>query len=161
MANVTQADAETEADGEVVALHVSPARGIDMRQVDRVQAQTGHGIAGDRYCNSKHRHITVQAIEDLDAAARDLGSPVAPGATRRNITTQGVTIPTKPGDRLRIGQLDLEVVRIAAPCKLLDDWIAPGARTALRRRGGSVVRVLGGGFVEIGDPVFVTQRDNG
>jgi len=147
-------EAET---GEVVALHISPARGIDMRPVERVEAEGGHGIAGDRYCNSKHRHITVQAIEDLEAAAADLGAPVPPAATRRNITTRGVKIPVKPGDRLTIGGLELEVVRIAAPCKLLDDWIAPGARTALRRRGGSVVRVLDGGTVEIGDPVRVSR----
>lgn len=128
-----------------------------MRPVDRVEAESGHGLAGDRYCNSRHRHVTVQAIEDLDAAASDLGVPVPPESTRRNITTRGVVIPTRPGDRLTIGDLDLEVVRIAAPCKLLDDWIAPGARTALRRRGGSVVRVLGGGAVEIGDPVRISR----
>lgn len=151
----------TSSDGEVIALHISPARGIDMRAVDRVVAETGHGIAGDRYCNSRHRHITVQAIEDLDAAAADLGAPVPPGSTRRNITTRGVAIPNRPGDRLTVGALELEVVRIAAPCKLLDDWIAPGARTALRRRGGSVVRVLNGGVVEIGDPVCVSIRENG
>ena len=149
------ANVNTGPQGRVIALHVSPARGIDMRPIERAEIETGHGIAGDRYCNSRHRHITVQAIEDLEAAGEDLGVPVLPSATRRNITTQDVVIPNRPGDRLRIGEVELEVVRIAAPCKLLDDWIAPGARTALRRRGGSVVRVLGGGTVEIGDPVHV------
>ena len=145
----------TPPSGTVIAIHISPARGIDMRPVERAEVETGHGIHGDRYCNSRHRHITVQAIEDLEAAASDLGVPIPASSTRRNITTQGFSIPTRPGDRLSIGQLQLEVVRIAAPCKLLDDWIAPGARTALRRRGGSVVRVLSGGVIEIGDPVSV------
>ena len=47
----------------------------------------------------------------------------------------------------------LEVVRVAAPCKLLDDTIGRGAQEALRRRGGSVCRVLEGGEIAVGDPV--------
>ena len=45
----------------------------------------------------------------------------------------------------------LEVVRVAAPCKLLDDTIGRGAQGALRRRAGSVCRVLEGGTVSVGD----------
>ena len=47
----------------------------------------------------------------------------------------------------------LEVVRVAAPCKLLDDTIGRGAQEALRHRGGSVFRVLEGGPVSVGDEV--------
>src|ERR687892_628300 len=61
--------------------------------------------------------------------------------------------PTTPGERLRIGDVDLEVVRVAAPCKLLDDVIGSGARTALRGRAGSVCRALSSGNIAVGDPV--------
>jgi MOSC domain-containing protein YiiM len=47
----------------------------------------------------------------------------------------------------------LEVVRVAAPCKLLDDTIGPGAQEALRRRAGSVCRVVEGGEIAVGDAV--------
>ena len=65
--------------------------------------------------------------------------------------------PPKPGSRIRIGEVELEVVRVAAPCRILDDGIAPGAAAALRRRGGSICRVLGGGSIRVGDPVEVTD----
>jgi MOSC domain-containing protein YiiM len=42
---------------------------------------------------------------------------------------------------------------VAAPCKLLDDTIGPGAQEALRRRAGSVCRVLASGTVRVGDAV--------
>lgn len=45
------------------------------------------------------------------------------------------------------------MVRVAAPCKLLDDTIGPDAQVALRRRGGSICRVLEGGEIAPGDPV--------
>jgi len=40
---------------------------------------------------------------------------------------------------LVIGDVELEVVRVAAPCRLLDDGIGPGAAVALRRRAGRCV----------------------
>ena len=51
--------------------------------------------------------------------------------------------------------VELEVVRIAAPCKLLDDVIGAGAKTALRHRAGSVCRLLTTGTISIGAQVEV------
>ena len=47
----------------------------------------------------------------------------------------------------------LEVVRDAAPCKMLDMEIGDGARTAMRRRAGVICRVIAGGSLLIGDVV--------
>ena len=85
--------------------------------------------------------------------APDLGVPIPPESTRRNITVTGTTVPSRPGERLEIGHAVLEVVRIAAPCRLLDDEIGDGARVALRRRAGSILRVIGPGPLAIGDAV--------
>src|SRR5919106_420578 len=97
----------------------------------------------------------VQSQTALDAATQDLGTPVEPRGTRRNITISHGDVPTTPGERLRIGDVDLEVVRVAAPCKLLDDAIGTGARTALRRRRGSGFRAHSSGSIAVGDPVRI------
>jgi MOSC domain-containing protein YiiM len=142
----------------VTAIHIAPASRLPMRAVESVQIEAGLGIVGDRYHGTKHRHVTVQSQTALDAATQDLGSPVDPGGTRRNITISHGDVPTTPGERLRIGDVDLEVVRVAAPCKLLDDVIGTGARTALRRRAGSVCRALSSGSIAVGDPVRLALR---
>ncbi len=139
----------------VVALHIAPATRLPMKSVTEVQAEEGKGLVGDRYHGTKHRHVTVQSAEALAVAGEVHGHEIAPGQTRRNITVSSGEIPAKPGDRLRVGSVELEVVRIAAPCKLLDDVIGDGARHALRRRAGSVCRVLSSGTISIGDPVVV------
>jgi hypothetical protein len=136
----------------VTAVHIAPASRLPMRAVESVQVEAGRGIVGDRYHGTKHRHVTVQSQTALDAATEDLGTPVEPGGTRRNITISHGDVPTTPGERLRIGDVDLEVVRVAAPCKLLDDVIGTGARNALRRRAGSVCRALSSGTIAVGDP---------
>lgn len=124
-----------------------------MRSVTSAQAEVGAGLIGDRYHGSKHRHVSIQSREDLAEAAHAFGAPIAEDLTRRNITVSGIVIPTKPGERLTIGDVELEVVRIAAPCKLLDDDIGVGAKTALRRRAGTIFRILSSGDLAVGDEV--------
>jgi MOSC domain-containing protein YiiM len=69
------------------------------------------------------------------------------------VTLSHGEVPRTPGARLRIGNVLLEVVRVAAPCKLLDDTLGRGAQEALRGRGGSIFRVLEGGEITVGDAV--------
>lgn len=137
----------------VSALRVAPGRRLPMKAVEEVVIETGRGIVGDRYHGSRHRQVSVQSAEGLEAAAADLGVPVLPEGTRRNVTIDHGDVPPRPGSRLLLGVVELEVVRVAAPCRILDDEIGPGAAAALRRRAGSICRVLTGGTLRVGDPV--------
>jgi MOSC domain-containing protein YiiM len=140
----------------VVAIHIAPASRLPMKSVRTVTAEAGKGLVGDRYHGTRHRHVTVQSQADLDEAAAALGAPIEPAGTRRNITISHGEVPTTPGARIRIGDVELEVVRRAAPCKLLDDSIGPGAKDALVRRAGSVFRALTSGDITVGAPVDLT-----
>jgi len=124
-----------------------------MKSVDRVVAEAGRGLVGDRYFGTKHRHVSVQSATSLAEASRAYGAPIDPAGTRRNVTVSAGDVPRTPGERMRIGEVLLEVVRVAAPCKLLDDTLGRGAQSALRGRGGSIFRVLEGGELRVGDPV--------
>jgi MOSC domain-containing protein YiiM len=137
----------------VVSIHVAPGRRLPMRSVASVEAETGRGLVGDRYHGSKHRHVSVQARDELDEAQVAHGSDIPDEGPRRNSTISHGPVPARPGERLRIGPVLLEVVRIAAPCKLLDDNLGPGAQGALRRRAGTIFRVLEGGTIAVGDAV--------
>lgn len=137
----------------VTAIHIAPASRLPVRSVASVVAEAGKGLVGDRYHGTRHRHVTIQSQEALDAAAADAGAPIDPAGTRRNVTISHGEVPTTPGARVRIGDVELEVVRRAAPCKLLDDVIGEPARKALVRRAGSVFRVLTSGTIAVGSPV--------
>ncbi|MDO9495714.1 MAG: MOSC domain-containing protein [Nocardioides sp.] len=137
----------------VAAIHVAKGRRLPTRSVERVEIVGARGIVGDRYEGSKHRQVSIQSLDALREAEAVFGSPIDPGLTRRNITISSGVVPRDPGSLIRISDVLLEVVRVAAPCKLLDDTIGPDAQVALRRRGGSICRVLEGGTVALGDPV--------
>jgi MOSC domain-containing protein YiiM len=138
----------------VVAIHVAKATRLPMQSKERVEVEAGKGILGDRHHGTRHRHVTVQSRESLDDAATVFGHEIPSHLTRRNITVSHGTVPREPGARLRIGSVLLEAVRVAAPCKLLDDTIGAGAQEALRRRAGTVFRVLEGGPIAVGDDVL-------
>lgn len=141
----------------VQSIHVAAGRRLPTKAVGEVYAEAGKGLVGDRYHGSRHRHVTIQSAERLAEAAADLGRPVEPGRTRRNVTLSSGDVPTTPGTRLRVGAALVEVVRVAAPCRLLDDELGPGAAAALRRRAGTVFRVLESGTIRVGDAVHVVD----
>jgi MOSC domain-containing protein YiiM len=138
-------------DPTVHAIHIAKASRLPMRATESVRAEAGKGLVGDRYHGTRHRHVTVQSLEELAEAERRHGHPIDPGLTRRNVTLSAGKLPRRPGHRLRIGELELEVVRDAAPCKLLEDLLGRDARLALSRRAGVVCRILSDGELRLGD----------
>ena len=77
--------------------------------------------------------------------------------TRRNVTVSHGDLPRTPGARLRLGDVELEVVRDCAPCKLLEDDLGRNAKLALHKRAGVVCRVLDGGEVTLGDSLLALE----
>lgn len=129
---------------------------MEMKALEVVEIETGHGITGDRYENSRHRHVTVQSLEEIALAEAELGESIDASGTRRNITIDEGLLDRTPGTRVAFTSADgqtveLEVVRDAAPCKLLEDNLGRGAKLALHRRAGVVYRTIHGGRIALGD----------
>jgi MOSC domain-containing protein YiiM len=140
----------------VAAIHVARASGLPMEPRQRVEVVTDHGLEGDRKARRGSRgQVTLVSADELEEVAGELGLPIAPGATRRNVTVSGLVPPRRPGARLRLGPLVLEVTGPAEPCRLMDELIGPGAARALRGRAGVRSRVLVGGALAVGDAVAV------
>ncbi|MDT7741576.1 MAG: hypothetical protein QOE59_654 [Actinomycetota bacterium] len=137
----------------VAALHVAPERKAPMVAVDRLEVEAGRGVVGDRYFGTRHRHVSVQSLEELAEAAAAWGAPVPASTTRRTVTLDHGRVPTTPGARLVIGNVELEVVRRAAPCRVMETSVGPGAARAMHDRGGAICRVLTSGRIAVGEPV--------
>jgi MOSC domain-containing protein YiiM len=139
--------------GRVVAIHVAAAEGAAMEAVPSAECRADFGIVGDRYARPGSKgQVTLVAAEQIADAARSLGRPIETGATRRNVTIEGVALP-EPGATLELGSVLLEVTGPADPCGLMDRCIAEGAREALAGRAGVRARVLRGGTLRVDDAV--------
>jgi len=135
-----------------------------MREVAEVRAVPGKGLEGDRYFNSAgtftgdHRRdseVTLIAVEDLSAMARETNVSLQPGDARRNVVTEGVDLRTLVGREFRLGLVRLRGVRLSEPCrhlaKLTDDRVLRG----LVHRSGLQAAILDEGMLRVGDPVVV------
>ncbi len=139
----------------VVGLQIALAARMDMRSAASVEIRDGPGITGDRYENARHRQVTVQSLEEIALAEEEIGRPLEAIHTRRNITIDSGLLDRTAGSRLMIGEVELEVVRDAAPCKLLEDNLGRDAKLALHKRAGVVYRTIVGGTIALGDPVVI------
>ena len=137
----------------VIGIQLGLATKLPMRAVAEAEIETQAGLVGDRYHGSKHRQLSVQSLEELSDAEEAFGAPIDPLLTRRNVTISHGRVPRTPGHTWTVGDVELEVVRDAAPCKMLDMEIGDGARTAMRRRAGVICRVIAGAPLRLGDPV--------
>lgn len=144
----------------VIGLQIALAARMDVRSVELVEILDGHGITGDRYENSRHRQVTIQSLEEIALAEAEVGRSLDPAHTRRNITIESGLLNRTPGTRITIGDVEFEVVRDAAPCKLLEDNMGRDAKLALHKRAGVCYRTISGGTIKMGD-VFaeVDQAD--
>ncbi len=139
--------------GRVEWIGLRPARELPMREVEAAQVRAGSGLVGDRYAGgSGKRGITLIQAEHLPAIAALSGKPsVAPAQLRRNLVVSGVPLIALKGRRFRIGEVLCEGTGPCDPCSRMEDALGPGGYNAMRGHGGLTARVLGDGWIRIGD----------
>lgn len=133
-----------------------------MRPVAEVRAIVGVGLQGDRYAVgaghwSEHpsatRDITFVEAEVLEALRDENGIDLAPGATRRNVTTRGIRLNELVGQRFQVGPVICEGIRLCEPCSYLSGLVGRPVHEMLVHRGGLRAHVVSEGVIRVGDQV--------
>jgi MOSC domain-containing protein YiiM len=92
---------------------------------------TVSGIEGDRQRHTNihgglDRAVCLYSLEAIEALQAE-GHPIAPGSTGDNVTIAGLDWSSlKPGDRLRIGPVELELLSYTTPCIHNARWFVKG-----------------------------------
>jgi MOSC domain-containing protein YiiM len=118
--------------GTVVQVSVSPG-GIPKRAIPSATF-TEIGIVGDAwrypFHGGRRKAILLVTIEGIDELVSH-GFPLFPGALGENLTTRGLDRRERRiGHRLRVGQAEIELTSIRAPCATLDVY-GPGIQAAI------------------------------
>lgn len=139
--------------GEILAVCLSPKKGMKKRVVRSARLLAGHGLEGDGHAGDWHRQVSLLADESAETL-RAKGLEVGPGSFAENLTTRGIDIPSlKVGQRLRIGaSAVLEVTQIGKECHSRCR-IYHEAGDCVMPREGVFARVLESGSVRPGDAV--------
>ena len=157
--------------GRLVSIYLAPEAKAPMHSVERVRAVPGRGLQGDRYWAGvgafsrwpgPMREVTLIEREALDAAAGEFSVDVASGEHRRNLVVEGVDLAALLKQRFRVGDVEMEGLRICAPCKYLVR-VTGQERIfdALVRRGGLRARVVSEGIIASGDAVVPLSPEAG
>ncbi len=152
--------------GTIEAIHIAPQAGAPPASVPRVRAMAGVGLEGDRYAMAAgyfsgdgatdHDLTLVEAEVIEDLAARD-GIQLAPGETRRNITTRGIRLNGLVGRRFRIGDVECHGTRLCELCDRLEELTGEAVIRPLSHRGGLRARILTDGVITVGDRIAVVE----
>jgi MOSC domain-containing protein YiiM len=138
---------------EVLHLFQCLAHGEPMHEFEEVFAVENKGF---RDCihgrTGSARQVLLMDLETLE----EFG--IAPGRVRENITTRGIALGTLSlGQRLRAGEVLLEVTKPCEPCHQMDE-IRQGLQNAIRGRRGLLCRVIEAGRIRRGDRVEIENE---
>lgn len=131
---------------KVLHLFRAPKRRVAMEELREAYVRENAGFDGCAHARpGGKRQVLLMDIETLRAMN------LAPGIIRENITTEGLNVNTlQVGKKLCVGEAELEVSTVCAPCELMEE-IRAGLMTELVGRRGMMCRVLRGGTVKRGD----------
>lgn len=132
----------------VLHLFRAAQRRLPMEEIAEIRALADSGLEGCAHARAgSPRQVLLMDSETLEAM------DLRPGIIRENITTRGINVNgLSAGERLRVGEAQLEVSMACTPCDLLEK-IRPGLRRELRGRRGMLCRVIASGTIRRGDSV--------
>jgi MOSC domain-containing protein YiiM len=149
--------------GVVAGLYLTPEAGAPMQALTEARAVPGKGLEGDRYYRQagtftgdekRGSELTLIALEDLEAVARETGVAIAPADARRNVLTRGVSLRDLVGRRFNVGEVLLRGARLSEPCRHLAELTDPRTLRGLVHRSGLQADILTEGVVRVGDPIL-------
>ncbi len=154
--------------GHVESIHVADAARAPVYAVDEAEAVAGRGLAGDRYERGagtfsdwpRDHEFTLIEAEVIENAAEEFGLLLAPGESRRNVTTRGIRLNPLVGRRFRVGEhVVCEGTRLCEPCAHLEVVTQKGGLCrVLAGRGGLRARILTGGPIRVGDTITLLEE---
>ena len=129
-----------------------------MKLHERARITKARGVEDDFRGRSPRRSVVVLTREGWEAACRDLGQSPDWTTRRANLFVEGVNLTEQTGERLRVGQVLLEVTGECDPCHRMESAVA-GLREALEAdwRAGAMCVVVSEGTVAPGDAVALER----
>lgn len=109
--------------GEVISVNISTDKGTSKEPVEEIHI-TFEGVRGDAHAGPGNRQVSVLGEESIQRFITTTGRPTSPGEFAENITVRALF--SHPGkevqrqirllDRLRVGDVELEVAQIGKEC---------------------------------------------
>jgi len=136
-------------------LHVfrAPKRHAAMEELASAEVVADKGLQGCAHARpGGKRQVLLVDAETLGVFQ------LQPGLTRENVTTEGLDVNGLAiGQRLRLGEVELEVSAVCDPCEQIEALRA-GLQAEMQGRRGMLCRVVKGGTLQRGDGIELEEK---
>jgi MOSC domain-containing protein YiiM len=141
--------------GRVTHLFRAPRKRAPMEELEEAVALDDYGLQG---CAHARRWGKRQVLLMDEETLRAFG--LVPGIVRENVTTEGLDVNgLQPGQRLRIGEVELQVSLVCDPCEQIEA-LRPGLEAAMKGKRGMLCKVVRGGRLRRGNEIEVVATRN-
>ncbi len=135
----------------IEAIHIGPEDAGELHAVESVRVLAGMGVEGDRHFQpdgaKPGQALTLVEAENVE----DVG--LAPGGSRRQLTTRGVRLNDLVGKHFKVGDVECYGVELCEPCEHLQSMTRPGIIKDFLHRSGINADVLTDGVIRVGDAI--------
>ncbi len=138
---------------EILSVNISEKKGTVKHPVPEITINE-IGIVGDAHAGTSNRMVSLLAHETIERFSEEIGRDIAFGEFAENITMRG--LKTKEVwllDRLRIGNIELEVTKIGKECHGDACAIFREVGRCVMPKEGIFCRVVHGGVAKAGDVI--------
>ncbi|SNS97095.1 hypothetical protein SAMN04488107_4490 [Geodermatophilus saharensis] len=154
--------------GTLTEIWLTPTAAAPMRRVTAARLLAGRGVEGDRYAlgggtwaryPDLEKQLTLIDSADVAAVAAEVGVPLTPGDTRRNLVTTGIELPSLVGRWFAVGDALLFGAKRCPPCTHLERLTGARLVKAMVHRGGVNAGVFAGAEVTEGAVVRLVSEE--
>lgn len=144
---------------KVVSVNISEEKGVIKKPVEKIQLNE-KGVVNDAHAGDWHRQVSLLAKESIKKFEEVLGRELEYGEFAENITTEGITLyEMKPGDKILVGETELEVTQIGKKCHGDGCAIFSQVGKCVMPTEGIFAKVLKTGEVKPGDSIkYIPQE---
>ena len=147
--------------GLVEHIHIADRPHAPVRPLASVVGTPGGGLEGDRNAlppgsprdSSESCDLTLIEAENIEELAREHGIALAPGESRRNITTRGIRLNELVGKEFWVGEVLARGIELCEPCSGLQKSVGKPVIKPLVHKAGLRADILRGGTIAVGDSV--------
>lgn len=145
--------------GKIVGVYVGKQKGEGKTEVASAELIADFGLRGDSHAGrDQRRQVSLFAKETFDQLLAEGFTPL-PSELSANLFTESLKLNSlKPGMRLRIGKVLLEIVEARTPCRNISK-IDNRLPKRLYGQCGQLARIIEGGIVQPGASIEVLQDE--
>ena len=144
---------------EVFKLGIAANNNQPIKEVNSIEVLANKGIVGDRHFhdfNDPYNQLSLIESENIDEYNIRFGLNIPYIDFRRNVVTKDIQLNNLIGKKLKIVNVELEVIDLCRPCRHLTEMLEQkNILKEFMRKGGVRCQILSSSKINVGDKIEI------